>query len=41
MNEMNFVKDREVKIDKNTFQGQFSELNTIYAIVLPMSSFLL
>jgi hypothetical protein len=41
MNEINFVKDREVKSDKNTFQGQFSELNTIYAIVLPMSSFLL
>jgi len=27
MNEMNFLKDREVKIDKNTFQGQFNELN--------------
>ena len=41
MNEMNFIKDREVKIDKNTFQGQFNELNIIHAIVLPMSSFLL
>jgi hypothetical protein len=35
---MNIVKDGEVKIDKNTFQGQFSELN---GIVLRMSSSLL
>jgi hypothetical protein len=38
---MNIVKDGEVKIDKNTFQGQFSELNAIYARVLTMSSFFL
>jgi hypothetical protein len=29
---MNFVKYKEVKIDKNTFQDQPNELNTIYAI---------